>query len=120
MSNVKIKQAIYFSLIVGIPVTVILFIYPDVFLKLIYNTDEGINYVKILAPIFFLQYIQSPLSASLQAMGKAKTSMYGTFIGIFIKTSTLALFTSFRIGMWGLIISIILVLFLLHVMIYVI
>jgi stage V sporulation protein B len=107
MSNVKrkIKQAIYFSLIVGIPVTVVLFIYPDVFLKLIYNTDEGINYVKVLAPIFILQYIQSPLSASLQAMGKAKISMYGTLIGIIIKTSTLALFTSFRIGMWGLIIS---------------
>lgn len=107
MSNVKrkIKQAIYFSLIVGIPVTVMLFIYPDVFLKLIYNTEEGINYVKILAPIFLLQYIQSPLSASLQAMGKAKISMYGTLIGIIIKTSTLALFTSFRIGMWGLIFS---------------
>ncbi len=107
MANVKrkIKQAIYFSLLVGIPVTIVLFIYPDVFLKLIYNTDEGINYVKILAPIFLLQYIQSPLSASLQAMGKAKISMYGTLIGILIKTSTLALFTSFRIGMWGLVIS---------------
>lgn len=107
MSNVKrkIKQAIYFSLIVGIPVTVILFIYPEIFLKLIYNTNEGINYVKVLAPIFLLQYIQSPLSASLQAMGKAKISMYGTLIGIIIKTSTLALFTSFKIGMWGLVIS---------------
>lgn len=107
MSSVKrkIKQAIYFSLLVGIPVTIVLFIYPDVFLKLIYNTNEGINYVKILAPVFLLQYIQSPLSASLQAMGKAKISMYGTFIGILIKTSTLALFTSFRIGMWGLVIS---------------
>lgn len=107
MSSVKrkIKQAIYFSLLVGIPVTIALFIYPDVFLKLIYNTNEGINYVKILAPVFLLQYIQSPLSASLQAMGKAKISMYGTLIGILIKTSTLALFTSFRIGMWGLVIS---------------
>lgn len=107
MSNVKrkIKQAIYLSLLVGIPVTIVLFIYPDIFLKLIYNTDEGINYVKVLAPIFLLQYIQSPLSASLQAMGKAKISMYGTLIGILIKTSTLALFTSFRIGMWGLVIS---------------
>lgn len=109
MSNVKrkIKQAIFFSLIVGIPVTMILFLYPEFFLKLIYNTDEGINYIKILAPVFLLQYIQAPLSASLQAMGKAKISMYGTLMGIIIKTSTLALFTSFRIGMWGHIISII-------------
>ncbi len=108
MNNVrrKIKQAIFFSLIVGIPVTVILFLYPEFFLKFIYNTDEGINYIKILAPVFLLQYIQSPLSASLQAMGKAKISMYGTLMGIIIKTSTLALFTSFRIGMWGHIISI--------------
>lgn len=103
----KIKQAIFFSLIVGIPVTVVLFNYPEFFLKFIYNTGEGINYVKILAPVFLLQYIQAPLSASLQAMGKAKISMYGTLIGIIIKTSALALFTSFSMGMWGLVISII-------------
>jgi stage V sporulation protein B len=107
MDNVrrKIKQAIVFSLIVGIPITILLTVYPAFFLKLIYNTTEGVNYLKILAPIFILLYIQSPLSASLQAMGKAKIGMYGTFIGILIKTTTLVIFTFLNIGMWGLILS---------------
>lgn len=101
----KIKQAIFFSLLVGIPVTIIFLLFPGLLLKLIYNTNEGITYIKFLAPIFLIQYIQSPLASSLQAMGKAKISMIGTISGIIIKLSVLAILSSFKIGLWGLIIS---------------
>lgn len=102
----KIKQAIFFSLLIGIPATIIFLLFPSMLLKIIYNTTEGVNYIKVLAPIFILQYIQSPLTTSLQAMGKAKCAMVGTLIGIIIKILALFIFLNLRIGLWGLVIAI--------------
>lgn len=102
----KIKQAILFSLLIGIPATLIFMFFPNILLKVIYNTNEGIKYIKVLAPLFILHYIQSPLTSSLQAMGKAKCAMMGTLIGIIIKIATLFIFLNLRIGLWGLVIAI--------------
>ena len=101
----KIKQAITISLIIGIPCTLLFMTIPQVFLKLIYNTTEGLEYIKIIAPIFLIYYIQSPLTASMQAMGKAKEAMFGTLIGSIIRTITLFILSLCKIGIWGLIIS---------------
>lgn len=101
----KLKQAIFFSLLIGIPMTLLFEIIPEVPLKFIYNTTEGINYIRVLAPICLLHYIQSPLSSALQAMGKAKDALKGTLVGILLRTSTLFIFSSLKIGMWGLIIA---------------
>lgn len=101
----KIKQAIFFSLLIGIPATLLFLIFPEFFLKLIYNTKEGVKYIKFLAPICILHYIQSPISSSLQAIGKAKDAMYGTIIGMILRTSLLFILSSLKIGMWGLVIA---------------
>ena len=101
----KIKQGILFSIIIGIPSTLLFMIIPDIPLKLVYNTNEGIEYMKIMAPIFLLHYFQAPLSSSLQAMGKAKDSMFGTILGVSVKLITLVITCNLRIGMWGLIAS---------------
>lgn len=101
----KIKQGILFSMIIGIPSTLLFIIIPDLPLKLVYNTTEGIKYIRIMAPIFLLHYFQAPLSSSLQAMGKAKDSMTGTILGVSIKLITLIIGCNLKIGMWGLIIS---------------
>ena len=102
----KIKQAIFFSLLIGIPATLIFVFIPEIPLKLIYNTNQGINYIKVLAPICLLHYIQSSLTSSLQAMGLAKEAMNGTLVGMVLRTISLFVFCFFRIGIWGLIISI--------------
>lgn len=101
----KIKQAICLSLLIGVPSTIMFILFPNIFLNLIYNTNEGINYVRLMAPICLFHYIQSPLSSSLQAMGKAKESMYGTLIGVFFRTIILFSFSLLKIGMFGLIIA---------------
>lgn len=101
----KINQACLFSILIGIPATIIFLLFPEFLLKIIYNTTEGINYLKVLAPIFILHYIQAPLTSSLQAMGKAKCAMMGTLVGIIIKTIVLIIFLNCRIGLWGLIIA---------------
>lgn len=104
-AKAKIKQAIFFSLLIGIPVTILFLLFPTTPLKLIYNTTEGVTYLRVLAPICLLHYIQSPLTSSLQAMGKAKEAMNGTILGVFVRTITLWIGCSLKIGMWGLIIA---------------
>ncbi len=102
----KIKQAIFYSLVVGIPCTLLFMLIPEIPLRLIYNTTEGISYIKILAPICLLYYIQSPLNGTLQAMGKAKEAMKGTLLGMTFRTTFLFVFSLLHIGMWGLVIAV--------------
>lgn len=101
----KIKQAITLSLIIGIPCTLLFMTIPDILLNLIYNTREGLVYIKIIAPIFLIFYIQGPMTASMQAMGFAKEAMIGTLIGSTIKIILLFILSFMHIGMWSLIIS---------------
>lgn len=101
----KIKLAIFLSLLIGIPATILFELFPSVPMKLIYNLDEGTEYLKVLAPIALMHYIQAPLTASLQAMDKAKEAMRGTLIGTVVRTISLFCFSYLHIGLWGLIIA---------------
>ena len=101
----KIKLAIFLSLLIGIPATILFELFPSIPMKLIYNLDEGTEYLKVLAPIALMHYIQAPLTASLQAMGKAKEAMRGTLIGTVVRTISLFCFSYLHIGLWGLIIA---------------
>ena len=98
--------AIPFSMLIGIPATLIFIFIPNIPLNLLYNTNLGINYIRFLAPICLLHYIQAPIISSLQAMGKAKTAMTGTLYGMIIRTIVLFIFSYFKIGIWGLILAI--------------
>ena len=101
----RINQAIFYSLVIGIPCTLIFMFIPNIPLSFLYNTNEGIAYIKVLAPICLLHYIQSPLTSSLQAMGKAKTAMMGTLYGMIIRTILLFVLSYLKIGLWSLIIA---------------
>lgn len=100
----KIKQAIFFSLLIGLPVTVFFEFFPKIPLNLIYNTTEGITYLRVIAPICLFYYIQSPVTSALQAIGKAKEAMLGTLEGMIIRTISL-LVGCLSFGIWGLIIA---------------
>jgi len=100
----KLKQAIMMSLGVGIVFTIIFMLFPKELLKFIYNTNLGVNYVKILAPLFLVHYIQAPLTSYLQAVDKSKEAMMGTLVGAIIKNILLILLPIYM-GMWGFIIA---------------
>ena len=102
----KIKQAIIYSLLIGIPVTIFFILLPEIPLKIIYHTNEGIAYMKFLAPVCLFQYIQSPLASALDAMGKSRDAMVATTVGVLIRSIFLVLLSLFKIGLWGLIIAI--------------
>ena len=76
--------------------------FPEYLLKFIYNTKEGLIYIKFIATIFLLHYIQGPLTASMQAMGKAKEAMMGTLYGSILRLFLLFGLSLLHIGMWGL------------------
>ena len=104
-TKLKIRQGIFFSLLIGIPCTFIFLFIPHIPLKFIYNTNLGINYIRIMSIVCLLHYIQSPISSSLQAMGKANDSMKGTFFGMLLRSIVLVIGCSIHIGMWGLVIA---------------
>lgn len=101
----KINQAIFYSLIIGIPATLIFMFIPEVPLRFLYNSAPGIPYIKVLAPICLLYYIQSPLTSSLQAMDKASIAMKGTLYGMIIRCISLFTLSYLKIGLWPLIIA---------------
>lgn len=101
----KLKQAIIFSLLIGIPCTLLFILVPDKLLNLIYNTNLGINYIRITAPFFLLHYVQAPLTSTLTGIGLSKEAMKGTLYGGIIKILSLIIFSLLKIGLYSLIIS---------------
>ena len=101
----RMNLAIIFSLGIGIPVSILLLINPAFFLSLIYHTREGISYIKVLAPICLLEYLQAPLSSCLDGIGKTKDNMKASIIGMSTRTILLFLFSFLKIGIWSYILS---------------
>lgn len=101
----KLQLGIFFSLLIGIPVTILLVTVPTLFLKLIYHTSHGANYLRILAPIFLLSYIEAPLGTLLQATNRASKLMVYNLCGVILKTMTLFLTCFLKIGLYPLVIA---------------
>ncbi len=101
----RLRQAILFSLIIGISYSIILLFFGDNLLYAIYNTYEGLNYIKVLAPIFVLFYLENILISFLQAINKANITMKITIIGVIVKLLSLSILSLVHIGIYSLIIS---------------
>ncbi len=101
----KIKQAIFFSLLIGVPYTLLLMLFPKFFLNLFYHTVHGATYLRFIGPIFLLYYIQAPLAASMQSMNLSKEMMFDNLKGILIKMILLFVLSFLHIGMYPLLIA---------------
>lgn len=103
----KLYEAIFLSLLIGIPTTFILVVKPSLILYLFYHTREGVNYLKVLAPIFLLQYLQAPLVTTLDAIGQSKYNLTANIISTVIRISSLIILSNLNLGIYSLIITII-------------
>ena len=101
----RLKQAVIFSFIIGLISNILVYIFSSDLLKIIFNTNKGIDYIKFLAPFFIFLYLEGPLSSTLQALNYAKYTMNVTIITTLIKLITLFIFSLLRIGLYGLLIS---------------
>ena len=102
----KLKQASFISLIIGLIATIFIVILAKPLLNLMYKTSVGVNYIKIMAPIFILYYVEMPFSAFLQATGNPSKAMIDNLIGIIIKILLIFLLGYMKIGLFNLIIAI--------------
>lgn len=96
-------QALAFCLGIGLFFSTIIFFYREPLLRVIYNTNLGLDYLKILAPFFVLFYLEAPLMSILQALGKSKITMQITLIGEIIKLVSLMVFCFLKMGLYSLV-----------------
>ncbi len=100
-----LKKCVIISLIIGIIYCIFLYFRSGFLLKVLYDTNKGVDYIKLLAIFFPLFYIEGPLSSALQGLNLSKYTMQTTLTGCIIKILTLAILSFFSIGIYGLIIS---------------
>ena len=101
----KINLTLTFTIILGLLITIPMTIYPNFFLNFLYKTTEGANYMRLLAPICLLEYIQSPISFSIEAIGKSKINFYASIISVASRTIILIILSNFKLGIYSFIIS---------------
>lgn len=101
----KIKQAILFSLFIGGGCTLLLIIFPDKIMELLFNEVLGINYLLFATFIFMFSYIQGPLNIGLQAINMSKYVMYSNLFSNIIKNILLFILLFLDINMYALLIS---------------
>ncbi len=99
------KKALYLSLIIGIIFSTIIFIWGGNILSIIYKTSEANRYLKFLSPLFFLYYLEGPLTSIINAAGKTKKSMQITIIGSLIKLAIMSILCFAHIGIYALLIA---------------
>ena len=101
----RIKQSLLFALLIGIFFSFIIFTFRDKLLFTLYNTTNGSDYIKILAPFFVLFYLEGVLTSALQALGHAKITMNITLWGVILKLLVMAILSLCHIGIYSLVIA---------------
>lgn len=99
----RIKQSLLFALLIGTFFSFIIFTFRDKLLFTLYNTTNGSDYIKILAPFFVLFYLEGVLTSALQALGHAKITMNITLWGVILKLLVMAILSLCHIGIYSLV-----------------
>ncbi|MCP3738611.1 stage V sporulation protein B [Rossellomorea sp. BNER] len=81
----RTRQAIRIALIVGVPSTIILYLFAEMLTTVIYKSLEAATLLKIMAPFYLLQYFRIPLQSIIIGLGKAKIVMINDLIATIFK-----------------------------------
>lgn len=102
----RLNQAIGVALIIGAPSTVVLYLFSLELMTVIYHAPAAAPMLKLLAPFFVLNYLQSPLQSVLVGMGRAKTAMINNVLARFITIMLIyPLASNPKLGIKGVIIA---------------
>lgn len=99
------KKIMILTLIYGLIANITMLLSSKLILKILFNTQEGLTYIKFLAPFFIIFYFEAPLSSILQAYNETKYIMKTTTISIIIKLTSLIILSFLKIGIYPLLIS---------------
>ncbi|MBT2724510.1 stage V sporulation protein B, partial [Bacillus sp. ISL-46] len=81
----RTQQAVRIALIVGVPSTIILYLFAEMLTTLIYRSPEAAILLKIMAPFYLLQYFRVPLQSIIIGVGKANVVMINDLVASIFK-----------------------------------
>lgn len=90
----RISISLRISSIIGCYAATVFFLLGDEIATKIFHLSSHNDYMKILAPIFYFYYIQSPLNSILQGLGDGKAAMFNSIYGGLSKLFILAILAS--------------------------
>jgi stage V sporulation protein B len=90
----RLTQALRFCLITGGIAVVLLFIFAEPLMTVMYGSSSGAGFIMIMAPFFLFYYYQGPLQAVLQALDLARAAMINSLIGAIVKTAIIFVLAS--------------------------
>lgn len=76
----RMDVAMRIALYVGAPCTILLFLWAEPLMTVIYRAPEAGPLLQLLVPFFFFYYFQAPLQAILLGLGKSSTVMWNLII----------------------------------------
>jgi len=90
----RLHQALRIIFITGCLAMMILFVFAEPLMELMYNNNHAAVYITFLAPICIFIYYQMPLQSVLQALNLAKAAMFNSLIGAIVKLALIFVLTS--------------------------
>lgn len=87
-----LRKSLTFTIIPVFILIINLFLSADSFMFLIYKTTEGSHLIKYIVFFFIFFYLQIPLNACLQGLGKAKVVFFSSTFINFLRTILLVVF----------------------------
>ena len=87
--TIALKKHVIYGVItcfmISLPFTLLFYFYGDFCLQIMYNTTKGYQYLKYMCIPFTIVYLQTPLSATLQAFNKNKELFIMSTLEVFIE-----------------------------------
>ncbi|WP_096188250.1 stage V sporulation protein B [Evansella halocellulosilytica] len=90
----RLGQALRLALVSGGGAVIILYVFAEPIMELVYDAPTVATYLKIMAPFSLFLYFQGPLQAALQALNLARAAMINSFIGAFVKIAAIFILAS--------------------------
>ncbi|RWR15227.1 stage V sporulation protein B [Siminovitchia fortis] len=90
----RLQQALRFALLSGGLSVIVLFTFSEPLMKLIYGSENGAYFIRLMAPFFIFHYYQGPLQAILQALDLARAAMINSLIGNAVKLAVIFMLAS--------------------------
>ena len=103
----KIYIFIFVTLIIGIPITVIMFFFPNIILGLLFpNANSGALYLKVSSICIIFMLLNQTINAILQSVGKVNIPLISSIIGLILKfLCNIFLIGNPKLGIFGAIIG---------------
>lgn len=81
----RLHQSMRLALVAGAPFVVIMALFAEPLVRLLYDHAEIAPMLQLMAPVGLFIYLQAPLQAALQALDKPGVALANTFIGAVVK-----------------------------------